>query len=93
MVDYNLLYDAGKKQFSIAEAALYCQLTEADILDNEDASNAFLRGRVDGESIARGEILKAAENGDINACKKLLELAEKSRPEIEDDNADVEETE
>lgn len=87
----------GRVQFSTAETALFCEITESELCNNEEYSNAWLKGRVQGEALARNEILKAARNGDISACRQLLQLAERSRPELEEDesedNAEAEDTE
>ena len=80
--------NCGRVQFSTAETALYCDIKESEIINSDEYSQAYLKGRVEGEALARNEILKAVRNGDIAACQKLLQLAEKSRPELEDDDAE-----
>lgn len=79
------LEKCGNVQFSIAEAALYCGISQSAIMESEEYTAAWLRGRVRTEAIARQHILDAAGKGDLSACRQLLQLAEQSRPELEDD--------
>ena len=86
--DLTMLYECGNVQLSLDETSVYTGIKKSTIVDDSNMCEAYLQGRLDTEIEARRHIVAAVRNGDIAACQKLLQLAEKSRPELEDDDAE-----
>ena len=72
-------------QFSPVEVDALLRLPAGSVRRSRPAAEAYVRGRLQAEAKARAELLKLVEGGERQAIAQFLELAERTKPQLEGD--------
>lgn len=72
----------GGLQFTVDETALLCEIDGDAIRKDADLTSEYLTGRLQSQHMARTMILREVRDGNLPACRQLLQLASGSEPDV-----------
>lgn len=83
----------ARLQFSQADVELMLDLLPGSIGQDKGAARAFARGRLRAQAVARTQLLKQANEGDIKASQLFIKLSADSAVEHQEQDANPQDAE